>query len=492
MLFNSFIFIFVFLPIVFCGYYILNYFKKYKWSVYWLILGSLFFYGFFEPKYLILISISILTNFGIGTFINRTVNQSTKKSLLTLGLVFNISLLGYYKYTDFFITNINNAFGTQFDLLYLILPLGLSFITFQKIAYLVDVYKGEAKEYSLSTFALFATFFPQLIAGPIVHHKEVIPQFEDSKNKKINIDNISKGIFIFLIGLTKKVAIADTVAIWANDGFANYQNLTFVESWVTSLSYTTQLYFDFSGYCDMAIGLALLFNVKLPVNFFSPYKARNIQEFWKRWHMTLNRFLTQYVYFPLGGSRNGPVRTYFNIFVVFFISGFWHGAGWTFIIWGILHGLASICVRLWGKLNIRLPYLVSWFITFQFVNIAWVYFRATSVEQANSIIVKMFHLNQSELVDLFSFPLRNLVQSAAVKIHFVPFDFYATLNNPKIIVPSLVVLLILTFFFRNSIQLLESFKYNWFAIVYCQAMLLMVLISIYIMQKNSVFLYFNF
>ena len=241
----------------------------------------------------------------------------------------------------------------------MLLPLAISFFTFQQIAFLVDSYRNETKKYSFFTYALFITFFPQLIAGPIVNHQELIPQLEDKKNYFLNPENIAKGIFIFSVGLAKKVGLADTLAIWANDGYANVETLSFLEAWITSLSYTLQLYFDFSGYSDMAIGLALIFNIKLPVNFYSPYKTRNIQEFWKSWHMTLNRFLTHYLYFPLGGSRKGSVRTYINIFIIFLVSGVWHGVVATFIIWGVLHGLASITVRFWGKLNIKLPYLVA-------------------------------------------------------------------------------------------------------------------------------------
>lgn len=486
MIFNSFVFIFVFLPIVFTMYFLLNRFKMYQLALVGLVLGSLFFYGYFKPQYLFIILSSILVNYAVGTAMNNTNTVRNKKMLLSLGIVFNVLLLGFYKYADFFITNFNVLFDKEYSLLNLLLPLGLSFITFQQIAYLVDTYRGETKGYKLSTYALFVTFFPQLIAGPIVHHKEVTSQFEEEKNKRINWDNISKGIFIFLIGLNKKVVIADTVAIWANDGFANYQNLTFLESWVTSLAYTVQLYFDFSGYCDMAIGLALLFNIKLPVNFNSPYKARNIQEFWKKWHMTLNRFLTTYVYFPLGGSRKGAFRTYFNIFIIFFISGFWHGAGWPFIIWGILHGLASITLRLWGKTKIQLPYLLSWFITFQFVNLAWVYFRSNTVEQANTIIAKMFNPDWGEFATFFSHPVRNFAEAATHQYGFINF------NNPKIIVLSLIILLAVAFFAKNSIQFIENFKYDWPRIVYTQVLLIIVLISVFFMQKNSVFLYFNF
>lgn len=422
----------------------------------------------------------------MGRFINRANQIKKRKTYLIIGIIFNVGLLGYYKYADFFISNVNSVAGTNFGLLHLILPLGLSFITFQKIGYLVDAYRGETKDYNFSTFALFATFFPQLIAGPIVQHKEIIPQFEDKKNKKINWDNVSAGIFIFIIGLVKKVAIADTVAIWVNDGYQNYQALSFMESWVTSLSYTIQLYFDFSGYCDMAIGLGLLFNIRIPINFNSPYKARNIQDFWKRWHMTLGRFLTQYVYIPLGGNRKGEMRTFVNLFLVFFISGFWHGAGWTFIIWGTMHGLASILVRLWGKTKINLPYWVSWFITFQFVNIAWVYFRATSVEQANTILMKMFTPDWSELTSFFTHPIRSFVTSSTFNYEIF------SLNNPKIIVLSIITLLLTAFIAKNSVQWLQKFTFNWRYIFACQLMLLFVLASIFMMQKNSVFLYFNF
>ncbi|WP_456273209.1 MBOAT family O-acyltransferase [Bacillus sp. AK031] len=486
MLFNSFVFIFLFLPIVFTGYYLLNHFKQYKASLLWLVAGSLFFYGYFEPRYLILITTSIAVNFSIGHLMNRTDRIGWKKVQLTIGILFNVSLLGYYKYADFFLSNANSIFGTDYVLLHLILPLGLSFITFQKIAYLVDTYRGETRNYNLPTFALFATFFPQLIAGPIVHHKEVIPQFENEKNKRIIWDNISMGVFIFIIGLAKKVAIADTVALWANDGFSNYQNLTFIESWVTSLAYTIQLYFDFSGYCDMAIGLGLLFNIRLPINFNSPYKSRNIQDFWKRWHMTLGRFMTQYIYIPLGGNRRGKILTYVNVFIIFFISGFWHGAGWTFIVWGIMHGVASIIVRMWGNTKITLPYWVSWFITFQFVNVAWVYFRATSIEQANVIIGKMFSPNWSEFSTFFTHPIRNFAYSSTFELPFF------TINNPKVVVFSLIVLLLFAFSVKNSVEWIENFKPKWSYIVASQVLLLLVLTSVFLMQKNNVFLYFNF
>ncbi len=225
-------------------------------------------------------------------------NRFSKKTILTFGIIANLSLLGYFKYMDFFIENFNLAFNTQADLLHLALPLAISFFTFQQISYLVDSYRQETKEYDFLNYALFVTFFPQLIAGPIVHHKEMMPQFAKIRNKVINYQNISIGIFIFSIGLFKKVVIADTFAVWATAGFDTASTLNLFEAWATSLSYTFQLYFDFSGYTDMAIGLAFLFNIKLPINFNSPYKATNIQDFWRRWHMTLSRFLKDYSISP--------------------------------------------------------------------------------------------------------------------------------------------------------------------------------------------------
>ncbi|WP_223554726.1 MBOAT family O-acyltransferase [Lysinibacillus sphaericus] len=485
MLFNSFEFIFLFLPITFVVYFFLNQFSNQQYAIYCLVLSSLFFYGYFKLTYLAIITVSIIVNFALSRIINNS-NHRLRKTYMIIGVVFNVLILCYYKYTDFFITNINSLFDTDFAMLHLLLPLGLSFITFQQIAFIVDSYRDGTAHYKFSNYALFILFFPQLVAGPIVQHDEMLPQYDIKENRKIIHDNVARGLFIFVIGLVKKIVIADTVGIWANAGFENYSNLSFVEAWITSLSYTVQLYYDFSGYSDMAIGLALLFNIKLPVNFFSPYKARNIQEFWKKWHMTLNRFLTTYVYFPLGGSRKGEFRTYINILIIFFISGFWHGAGWNFILWGLMHGFASVVVRLFSKTGVKLPYLLSWFITFQFVNIAWVYFRATSLEQANTIISKMFTPNMESITSFFTEPLTNFAQAEAFSVMGL------TLSDPIVIVVGLLITLVFAFTALNSIQLMDKMKFNWGAIIYMQCMIALVLISIYYMQKNSIFLYFNF
>jgi D-alanyl-lipoteichoic acid acyltransferase DltB (MBOAT superfamily) len=275
----------------------------------------------------------------------------------------------------------------------LVLPLAISFFTFQQITYLVDSYYSKIDEHSLLNYANFVLFFPQLIAGPIVHHKEMMPQFSSIKNKLINYKNIFLGIFIFSIGLFKKVVIADTFSIWATNGFDIEESLTFIEAWVTSLSYTFQLYFDFSGYADMAIGAALLFNIRLPLNFNSPYKSLNIQEFWRRWHMTLSRLLKDYVYIPLGGNRCSNFRIYINLIITFIIGGIWHGAGWTFIVWGTLHGVAIVLNRIWQKLNINIGKIAAWFITFNFINITWIFFRAKEWNDAIKVLFGMFSVS---------------------------------------------------------------------------------------------------
>lgn len=486
MLFNSFNFIFLFLPVTFGLYFLLHKIKLSKWAIAFLLTASLVFYGIWNPIYLVLIISSMVFNFGVAYFLMKTNVVHIRKIILAMGIGGNIALLGYFKYYDFFASNINWLFNTDIAMKNLLLPLAISFFTFQQIAFLVDSYRNETKKYSFITYSLFITFFPQLIAGPIVNHQELIPQLENKKNYFINMENIAKGVFIFSVGLAKKVAIADTFAIWANDGYANVEALNFMEAWVTSLSYTMQLYFDFSGYSDMAIGLALIFNIKLPVNFYSPYKSRNIQEFWKSWHMTLNRFLTNYLYFPLGGSKRGAVRTYVNILIIFFVSGIWHGAGWTFVIWGLLHGLASVIVRFWSKLNIQLPYLAAWLINLLFVHLAWVYFRASSVGQAHDLLGKMFTPDGS-ILQFFQQPLFQFGT-------WPTFDFLGIMwfTNPMTIFAFLLLGCIIAFCLPNSIQLLEKFKPNMFYVMLVNVCIIGTLLAVYLLNKNSEFLYFNF
>ena len=388
--------------------------------------------------------------------------------------MFNVGLLGYFKYTDFLLENFNGIFGSNIPLPHIILPLGISFFTFTQIAFLVDAYRREAKEYSLVNYMLFVTYFPHLLAGPILHHKEMMPQFASKYNWVKNYRNIALGLFIFSIGLFKKVVIADTFAPWATAGFDTATTLNLIEAWATSLSYTFQLYFDFSGYCDMAIGISLMFNIKLPINFNSPYKALNIQDFWRRWHMTLSRFLRDYIYIPLGGNRKGEFRTYTNLLATFLIGGLWHGAGWTFIIWGALHGIALAIHRFWQSLGFKMNKILAWFITFNFINITWIFFRAKDFESAIKVLGSMFSLD-------------NVVLSK--KLIFV--DIGAKFND---IVIWTIVVFIIVLAFKNSNEIIIKNKNLQFFSTFILIIFSILHIFYFILSENKVseFLYFNF
>ena len=392
------------------GYFWLLHNRLILGSKVWLVGGSLFFYGYWNIIYIPLLLGSIFVNFSVGSAMADAPkkNQKTKllktfssKGLLLFGIFFNIALLAYFKYTDFFLTNFNGIFGANIPLPHIILPLGISFFTFTQIAFLVDAYKQEVKEVDLVRYMLFVTYFPHLLAGPILHHKEMMPQFANKWNYAVRWRNIAGGLFLFSIGLFKKVIIADFFADYANYFYADTINLDMLQAWATSLSYTLQLYFDFSGYTDMAIGVSLLFNIKLPINFNSPYKATSIQDFWRRWHITLSRFLRDYIYIPLGGNRKGNFRTSVNLMATFIIGGVWHGAGWTYIFWGFLHGVALVINHIWKSLGFRLPTLLAWFLTFNFVNLTWVFFRAPTWEDAMNVVTMMFSLSEFELDDIY-------------------------------------------------------------------------------------------
>ncbi|WP_404455695.1 MBOAT family protein [Virgibacillus necropolis] len=481
MLFNSFEFIFVFLPFVFVGYFLLNKIHMGA-ALLLLLLCSLVFYSWWNPIYLPLMLASLGANYFFGIMITKIKPDKKKKVVLSIGLLFNVSLLGFFKYTDFFIKNANIVLQEDFNLLHLVLPLAISFYTFQQIAYLVDSYRGETKEYNFVNYALFISFFPQLIAGPIVHHSEVINQYQDKIKKKINWENISKGLFIFSIGLFKKVGIADTFAIWANNGFSSSESLTFFDSWITSLSYTFQLYFDFSGYTDMAIGAALLFNITLPINFYSPYKAVSIQDFWRRWHITLSKFLLNYIYIPLGGNKKGPRRTYINILIIFFVSGFWHGAGWTFVVWGLLHGGASVIHRGWSKAGFKLPKLVAWFITFQFINATWVLFRAPNFGTAVDVLSAMIGLNKIQVPNQILLIFNWNIPEAYL------YTFNLTNDLSKTVI-YLIIALFVSLFLKNSIQLTKNLGPNPVYSIYAA---ILFVYAAFRLQNVSEFLYFNF
>ncbi len=408
MLFNSYEFIFLFLPIVLSGFFWVS-----RWgqdvAIYWLVMTSLFFYGWWNPIYLLLIIFSMLFNFFIG---ERLSNAYQNKQItmgrvyFTAGLIANLALLGYFKYAGFLVDNFNIVTGSAIDIGNIILPLAISFFTFQQIAYLVDAFKGITQEYTFSHYALFVTFFPQLIAGPIVHHGEMLPQFMREQTFLPQLKNIVIGLSIFIIGLFKKVVLADGVARYATPVFDSAlagEVLTFFEAWGGALAYTFQLYFDFSGYSDMAIGIAYMFGIVLPLNFYSPYKATSIIEFWRRWHITLSRFLRDYLYIPLGGNRYGVFNRYRNLLLTMILGGLWHGAGWTFVIWGGLHGMylvvnhawIELCRRLWpnGLLSNGFTKFIAWLLTFIAVVVGWVFFRAETLQSAMIMLEGMIGLN---------------------------------------------------------------------------------------------------
>ncbi|MDM5264396.1 MBOAT family protein [Sulfurovum sp. XTW-4] len=488
MLFNSFEFIFVFLPITFFVYFYLNHKRLTEVAKGFLVFASLFFYSWWNIVYLPLILLSILFNYVIGRQLanhDKNERKYSKKALLSIGVFFNLSLLGYFKYSDFFIRNFNMVFDSNVPLLHLALPLAISFYTFQQIAYLVDSYRSETKEYDFLNYTVFVAFFPQLIAGPIVHHAEMMPQFANIRNKVKNYYNIALGLFIFSIGLFKKIVIADTFATWATNGFDKAEVLNLIEAWFTSLSYTLQLYFDFSGYTDMAIGIALLFNIKLPINFNSPYKATSIQDFWRRWHMTLSRFLKDYLYIPLGGNRKSEVRTYANLFITFLLGGIWHGAGWTFVFWGALHGLALVIHRFWKRMGFRMHALLGWFITFNFVNVSWVFFRAKEWDDAIKVLKGMIAIDQ------IYFPV-----ALSGKLHFlekygIGFSHFWTSHISANFVSFIWLFtgLILVFFFKNSIEMAKNFKLSYRTALFSA---IAYIVSILSLNKVSEFLYFNF
>lgn len=472
MLFNSIEFLFIFLPITFIVYFALNKAKLINIAVGWLVLASLFFYSYWKIDYLPLILISMVFNYSIGyTLSHPTALKLNRKLIFLSGIVGNVALLSYYKYFDFLINNINYVLHTGFDTLKIALPLGISFFTFTQIAYLVDAYKKEVREYDFLNYALFVTFFPHLIAGPILHHSEMMPQFANLRKKIINPKNISIGLFLLAIGLFKKVMIADFLSPFVKDMFDGALHLTFFESWVASFAYTFQLYFDFSGYCDMALGIAFLFNIALPINFNSPYKANSIQDFWRRWHMTLSRFLRNYIYIPLGGNRLGEFKTYRNLFLTFLLGGIWHGANWTFIIWGVLHGLATCVHRYWRKFNININNTLAVLMTFIFINFTWVFFRAPSIHKAFEHLKSMFGFNGFSpiVIDKLRFSFQN--------------------GEAKISLFLFIGCFILVFLFKNSMQWVEKFKPNK---VYFFITFVLLLVSILSINKVSEFLYFQF
>lgn len=377
MAFQTYFFILLFLPLTVFLWWQLNQRGVSRGAQGILLTASLFFYGWCRWELLPILVGSILFHFAVGTWLSRA--QRRRKAILLLGLLGSLSLLAYFKYTNFFIENWNAVFHTSLAVRQLLLPLGLSFFTFQQIGFLVDVYRGEKPDYTLLEYACFVSFFPCVVSGPIGFHNEVIPQFRRAAGRKISSEELAQGIWLFSLGLWKKVLVAQTFGQGADWGFGSIGSLNSTTAVLVVLSYTFQLYFDFSGYTDMARGIGTLLGVTLPENFNAPYQALTIGSFWKRWHMTMTRFFTRYLYIPLGGSRGGTVRTCRNIMIIFVLSGLWHGANWTFVLWGALHGAAMVLDRLFGSRIKKLHPALTWGVTFAFVCFCWIFFRASTI-----------------------------------------------------------------------------------------------------------------
>ena len=416
MLFNSYPFIFLFLPLTLLGFFALGSVNR-KLAAGWLVAASLFFYGWWDARYVWLLVASVLCTYALGVRIVRARGAGDARSakrLLVFAITVNLAVLGYYKYANFFLDNANALLGTQVSLGGIILPLGISFFTFTQIAFLVDAYRGKAEEYSLTHYALFVTYFPHLIAGPILHHREMMPQFGEPSTYRLQYENVAVGLTIFVIGLFKKVVLADGIAPYVGPLFGLPQGGAepgFLEAWCGVLAYSLQLYFDFSGYSDMAIGLSRLIGVNLPLNFHSPYKATNISELWQRWHMTLSRFLREYLFVPLGGHRKSALRRYFALVATMVLCGLWHGAGWTYVLFGALHGLYLAVNQAWRMLRRRFSrrratptawgQAVAVLLTFAAWLIGLAIFRSQSVPDAMVMLKGMFGLHGFALPDVW-------------------------------------------------------------------------------------------
>ena len=498
MLFNSFGFIFIFLPVTYFIWIVLCNLKKTKAALIWLLMCSLAFYGYWNPPYLLLLLISIAINYFIQNRIAESKLKfpggSSSKNELIIGVIVNLILIGYFKYANFFAENIAPIFDSSWNIRNIFLPLGISFFTFQQIACLVDTYKGKIGVISPYRYALFVSFFPQLIAGPIVLADTLIPQFDNKRIYYISDKNICIGITLFTIGLFKKVVIADTFSPWVAAAFNADYPLTFIEAWGGALSYTFQIYFDFSGYSDMALGLGRFFNIVLPVNFNSPYKSTSIIEFWRRWHITLSNFLKEYLYIALGGNKKGKLRRYINLMLTMLLGGLWHGAGWTFVIWGGLHGMYLTINHLWRDYKpFDIPKIISWFITSMCIVVAWVFFRAKNTGQAFEILKGMAGIN-GVIVPAVYLPstFHNFAKSLVTIIYHKTLIFNWTFfGSNEIIVIILALIMCITLPNMNSIPI-NIEKYKKYPYITAVINIIMFFFAILSMNKISEFLYFQF
>ncbi|MCD7948222.1 MAG: hypothetical protein LUG13_08035 [Oscillospiraceae bacterium] len=473
MIFSSYNFIFLFFPVAFVGYWVITRFFGVKYAKIWLVAASLFFYAQGNILFLPILVGTLLFNYLIVFFLERVENRSRKaKVILLLALVENLGLLFYFKYYNFFIGNLNNVLGTDFILKSIILPLGISFYTFLILGYVIDVYKGRSKRSTFLDYSVFVTFFPHLIVGPVSRHDEFTLQLREEGFGRLNTRNVMLGILLFSIGCAKKILIADPLITHAQNFYNVMGTGNFFESWGGVIAYTFAYYFDFSGYCDMAVGLGLLFNIKLPFNFESPYKAVNYADFWRRWNITISMFFNEHIFKNIFHFGNKLWKLIFATLATFLVSGIWHGAGWHYIIWGLANGVLVCIANIMTIKRKKVPAWLGWFFTFLFTLLTRVLFDSNSMSQALGVFKR--------LADI-----RLLFASAGA--------FWGQcvtyIQGNVWVVILIVVGAAICFFAPNTKQISERFEPKWYHAVFAGALLT---VSLFFMGQVSNFLYFQF
>ena len=481
MQFNSYYYILYFLPAVVLLYFLANKIKPVIGQIV-LILASLLFYSYGRLNMLIYLFISIFINYSFAILIRR--KNTSNKLIVAIPIIINVLLLLYFKYFNFILTNIHILIGKDFVLKDIILPLGISFYTFQQIAYLFAA-KNELKDINLIDYLTYILYFPKILMGPLMEPKDFIEQINDKNRKKFNINNLAAGTKVFSFGLLKKVLIADTFANGVNWVYSNIENASSVDCLLLMLFYTFVIYFDFSGYSDMAIGTSIMLNIDLPINFDSPYKALSIRDFWKRWHISLTKFFTKYVYIPLGGNRKGKLYTYINIMMVFLISGLWHGANWTFILWGLLHGIFSCLDRLLTRYEEKLFKPLRWLVTFIIVSILWLLFGADSISQWWSILSKIFSFDSL----IISKGLLNTFSTVEFSSFFALFKLKEFINNHNVIymIIYLIAAFVICLIPKNNYD--DRYNLKWYTLVLA---IISFIWGLLCLGSDTIFVYFGF
>lgn len=466
MIFASYEFLFLFLPLTLLAYFVVNRFLGLYWAKWVLIVASFTFYWYGTGWFALVFIGSVAVNYVMGTFLGKIFHSWSlvqRRWMMVLAVAFNVLLLGYYKYTDFIINNVNWVSGSSLPLLHIVLPIGISFWTFQMIAYVVDAYRGQTQHYTFQNYLNFIAFFPHLLVGPIVHHKELTSQFDDPNITKIQYPNVALGLFLLALGAAKKLLLADPLTTPSQAGFDKFGSLNGFEAWLHSISYTISYYFDLSGYADMAIGLALLFNIRLPANFDSPYKANNFADYWRRWHMTLSRFLGDYVFRSIFKKGSGSFNFYFATFITFLVSGFWHGAGWNFIWWGIFNGIFVMLSHYFHRAKISFPNWLAWGVTFLGVVLLRILFVSSDLQSALVVYQKL--------------------------VDFSHVDWVVMIEKYAKQIAILIGASVICFAAPNSLWWRERFKPNAFYLVVTVFLLVASVLS---MGKVAEFLYFQF